>query len=407
MEKQISKVLTELGFSRELKPVFTILIAFLITSIIVFLVYLLMKRIEKKIVSKIVVKSKTKWDDYIIKRGFFKYVNILIPLTVYEAVMGDMTFYNGFISKIIKIGIVITFVFIFNSILAASNDIYSTYRISKERPIKSYIQVINLVVVLIAILITIAILFDKSPLTLLSGIGAMTAVIMLIFKDSILGFVASIQLAANNMVAIGDWIEMPSQDADGDVIEINLTNVKVQNWDKTITTIPSYALVSNSFINWKGMTDSGGRRIKRSIYIDSTTVRFLTDEDFEKFREVELLQNYLNEKNTEICEYNKNKKNLILDGRRLTNIGTFRAYVDFYLKNHPSIDKEKTILVRQKEPSSVGIPMELYCFTNTTAWLAYEGIQSDIFDHLLVIIDYFGLSIFQNPSGQDFRNYRS
>ncbi len=406
MEGQIIKILGELGLSRELIPIVSIFISFLLTSIIALLVYIIMKKVEKKIISKFVTKSKTKWDDFVIKRGFFKYVNILIPLTVYEAVMKNMTFYSGFISKIIKIGIVITFVFIINSLLTASNDIYSTYKISKERPIKSYIQVLNLAIALIAILITVAILFDKSPLTLLSGIGAMTAVIMLIFKDSILGFVASIQLAANNMVAIGDWIEMPSQEADGDVIEINLTNVKVQNWDKTITTIPSYALVSNSFRNWKGMTDSGGRRIKRSIFIDSTTVRFLTDEDFAKFSEVELLQNYLNEKNAEICEFNKNKKNVTLDGRNLTNIGTFRAYIDFYLKNHPNIDKEKTILVRQKEPSSQGIPMELYCFTNTTAWISYEGIQSDIFDHLLVIIDYFGLSIFQNPSGQDFRNMR-
>jgi miniconductance mechanosensitive channel len=312
-------------------------------------------------------------------------------------------------SKLINILTVFVIVMILNALLDVFNDIYKNYKISKEHPIKSYLQVISLVIYMFSVIITIGIIFDKSPLKLLSGIGAMTAIVMLIFKDAILGFVASIQLTANKMVAIGDWIEMPSHDADGEVVEINLTNVKVENWDKTISTIPSYTLVSNSFRNWKGMTQSGGRRIKRSIFIDSSTVRFLSEEEINRLSKINLLKNYIESKSLELAEHNRNSKieENIVNGRKLTNIGTFRIYIENYLHNSDNIDKGKTILVRQLQQTSEGIPMEIYCFANTTVWNAYEKIQSDLFDHFMAIIPEFELQLFQNPSGRDLKSLKN
>ncbi|MCK5780064.1 MAG: mechanosensitive ion channel, partial [Psychrilyobacter sp.] len=291
-------------------------------------------------------------------------------------------------------------------VLDVINDIYETYPVSRQKPIKSYLQVLSIIGSIIALILIIALLMDKSPVKVLSGVGALTAVIMFIFKDAILGFIASIQLAANNMVAIGDWIEMSSHGADGDVIEINLTNVKVQNFDKTITTIPSYALISSSFRNWKGMQQAGNRRIKRPIFIDSNSVKFLTPEEVNKFKEIEVLGSYISEKEEEIKEYNEKHKveKSYINGRRLTNIGLLRAYIKLFLLEHPMINNNLTLLVRQQEPTPQGIPIEIYCFAKTTVWQEYEGIQSDIFEHLIPLINEFGLTVFQNPTGNDFRN---
>src|SRR5690625_3000809 len=256
----------------------------------------------------------------------------------------------------------------------------------------------------------IAALLDRSPVILLSGLGAMAAVLMLIFQDTLLSLVASVQIASNDIARVGDWIEMPQLSADGFVIDIALHTVKVQNWDKTITTIPTRRLVSESFKNWRGMQASGGRRIKREIYLDQHSVRFLEPEEVTALRRFRLLQEYLDAKEKELTEWNAKVAEEGLEpvnARRITNIGTFRAYVDRYLGNHPGIHKDMLRLVRQLTPSAQGLPLEIYCFTNTTAWVDYEGIQSDIFDHLFAILPEFGLRVFQQPSGADLRGLMS
>ncbi|HHR6499860.1 TPA: mechanosensitive ion channel family protein [Providencia alcalifaciens] len=273
-------------------------------------------------------------------------------------------------------------------------------------PLRGIFQSIKLIATVLISIMIIALLIGKSPLIILSGLGAMTAVMMLVFKDPIMGLVAGIQLSANNMVNIGDWLEMPKYGADGAVIDIVLTTVKVRNWDNTVTTIPTYALISDSFKNWKGMTESGGRRIKRSLRIDANSIHFLQPEEIKNLEKANLLEPYLDQKVSEIQVYNSalpEDKATPLNQRRLTNIGTFRAYVEAYLRAHPQIHKNMTIMVRQLESDSNGIPIEIYAFTNTTVWLEYERIQSDIFDHIFSILPQFNLHIHQSPTGNDVR----
>jgi miniconductance mechanosensitive channel len=276
----------------------------------------------------------------------------------------------------------------------------------KRLPVRGIFQSIKLAAFLLALIYAISLLIGKSPAILISGLGAMTAVLLLVFKDPILGLVAGIQLSANNMLAVGDWLEMPKYNADGDVIDINLTTVKVRNWDKTITTIPTYALISDSFKNWRGMTESGGRRIKRFINIDATSVKFLDESDLVQLRKAQLLSDYIENKVDEIRRYNEENHcdpASPVNGRRLTNLGTFRAYVTAYLKASPHINPTMTQMVRQLQPGPHGIPMEIYAFTASTAWLVYEGVQADIFDHIFAVLPEFGLRLHQAPSGYDVR----
>ncbi len=273
-------------------------------------------------------------------------------------------------------------------------------------PLRGIFQSIKLIASILIAIMIIALLIGKSPLIILSGLGAMTAVMMLVFKDPIMGLVAGIQLSANNMVNIGDWLEMPKYGADGAVVDIGLTTVKVRNWDNTVTTIPTYALISDSFKNWKGMTDSGGRRIKRSIRLDANCVHFLESNEIANLEKANLLEPYIDKKVAEIHTYNSalpEDKAIPLNQRRLTNIGTFRAYIEAYLKSHPNIHKSMTIMVRQLESDSNGIPIEIYAFTNTTVWVDYERIQSDIFDHIFSILPQFNLMVHQSPTGNDVR----
>jgi len=295
---------------------------------------------------------------------------------------------------------------IVNGLLNSIVDIYHSYRFARKMPIKGFIQVVKIIIYVSAGIIVISLILDKNPGKLLAGMGAMTAVLLLVFKDSILGLVAGVQLMANDMIHLGDWIEMSKYGADGDVIDISLTTVKVQNWDKTIATIPTYALVSESFHNWKGMEESGGRRIKRSINIDMNSVGFLDAEQIEKFRKYYLLTEYINQKEKEISEFNKSlrmEEDQVTNGRKMTNLGTFRKYLEEYLKQHPKIHNDMTFLVRHLQPSDKGLPIEIYVFSNDQAWANYEAIQADIFDHILAIIPEFGLRVFQNPTGSDFR----
>lgn len=285
------------------------------------------------------------------------------------------------------------------------NELYERLPQARNRPIKGYLQVIKIIVLCGAALIVISILIDQSPLLLLSGLGAITAVLLLVFKDTILSLVASVQLSTNDMLRVGDWIEMPSMHADGDVIDISLHTVKVQNFDKTITTIPTHRMVSDSYRNWRGMSEAGGRRIKRALPLDQNTIRFLTDDEVAGLHRFRLLRPYLAEKQAEIAAWNLREvagEENPVNRRRLTNIGSFRAYALAYLAQHPRIDGTFTLLVRQLPPGGQGLPLELYCFTDTTVWAEYEAIQADIFDHMLAILPEFHLGLFQEPTGMDF-----
>lgn len=290
--------------------------------------------------------------------------------------------------------------------LAYGNELYERLPRSKNRPIKGFIQVLKILVLCGAAIIMISVLIDESPVLLLSGLGAVTAVLLLVFKDTILSLVASVQLTTNDMLRVGDWIEMPSMQADGDVIDISLHTVKVQNFDKTITTIPTHKLVSDAYRNWRGMSEAGGRRIKRALTIDQNSVRFLNDEEVGDLARFRVLRGYLEVKKQEIADWNESELagEDAVNSRRITNIGTLRAYIIGYLRSHPRInDQGFTLLVRQLPPSPEGLPIEVYCFTDTTNWNEYEGIQADIFDHLLAILPEFDLRIFQEPSGADFQ----
>lgn len=285
------------------------------------------------------------------------------------------------------------------------NELYARRPESRSRPIKGYVQVVKIAVYCGAAILIIAVLIEESPLLLLSGLGAMAAVVLLVFKDTILSLVASVQLSSNDMLRVGDWIEMPDMNADGDVVDIALHTVKVRNFDNTITTIPTHLLISESFRNWRGMTESGGRRIKRALVIDQTSIRFLDDAEVEGLKRFRLLDAYLARKQEEIAEWNRHELSSDCDSinaRRITNIGTLRAYVSAYLKSHSRIAWEGfTLMVRQLPPGPQGLPLEIYCFTNTVEWSQYEAIQADIFDHMMAILPEFGLRMFQQPSGHD------
>jgi len=299
--------------------------------------------------------------------------------------------------------IILTLALAVTATLTLGNELYQRRPDAGNRPIKGYVQVANLLVYAAAAILMLAALMNQSPLLLLSGLGAMAAVLMLVFKDTILSLVASVQIGSNDMVRVGDWIEMPKLDANGDVIDIALHTVKVQNFDKTITTIPTYRLITESFRNWRGMSESGGRRIMRALMIDQNSIGFLDEADLAKLARFSVLRDYLQQRRDEVQGWNrKHAPSEILDARRLTNLGTFRAYVLAYLKARPDIADDKTLLVRQLAPSENGLPLEIYAFATTTVWAQYETIQADIFDHLLAVMPEFGLRVFQRPTGADF-----
>lgn len=302
--------------------------------------------------------------------------------------------------------IILTLALAISALLDIVNSLYNRRPDAHLRPIKGYLQVLKIAVFAIAAILMVASLIDRSPLILLSGLGAMAAVLMLIFQDTLLSLVASVQITSNDIIRVGDWVEMPQLNADGDVIDIALHTVKVQNWDKTITTIPTKRFITDSFKNWRGMQESGGRRIKRSLYLDQNSVHFLSADEQAGLRRFRLLDSYLKAKESELLSWNAQldeSARLPVNSRQLTNIGTFRAYVEQYLRHHPEIRQDMTLLVRQMAPTADGLPLELYCFTSTTTWARYEAIQSDIFDHLLAILPEFGLRVFQHPSGADLR----
>ncbi len=376
--------------------------------IIAFITNFIAKRILLSAVRIFVKKSRTKWDDILSERNVFDRLSHIAPALVIYYLANIFPAGQETIEQLAIVYIILVGVFVYDSFLNAVVDIYRTYEISKQKPIKGYIQVVKIVTYIFVIIFVIATLMDRSPLVLLSGLGAMTAILMLIFKDSILGLVAGIQLSFNDMVRIGDWIEMPAFGADGDVIDITLNTVMVQNWDKTISTIPAYAMISNSFKNWRGMTESGGRRIKRALNIDINSIKFCTEEMLERFKKIQYITDYIEKKKEELARYNEERNvdsSILVNGRHMTNVGTFRAYIQAYLRNHPKIHKKMTFLIRQLKPTETGLPIEIYVFSSDQDWVNYEGIQADIFDHLLAVAPEFELRLFQNPSGNDFRNF--
>jgi miniconductance mechanosensitive channel len=381
----------------------------LVTIILAFLADYIVKRIIISSIARLVRRSKNDWDDVFVEQKVFNRLAHLAPAIIVFYALNYIFEAEGlvtFLGNITQSYMVIVVLLVIDALLNALHEIYHRLPISQGRNIKGYVQVLKIIFYFAAIIFVISIFSGKAPNALLTGLGAMAAVLMLVFKDTILGFVASIQLSANKMVNVGDWISMPKYNADGDVIDISLNTVKVQNWDKTIATIPTYALVSESFNNWKGMEQSGGRRIKRSINIDMNSVTFLNKEQIEKFRKFHLLKDYVNRKEKEIAEFNKSlqlEEGTVTNGRKMTNLGTFRKYLEEYLKQHPMIHKDMTFLVRHLQPTERGLPMEIYVFSKDQAWANYEAIQADIFDHILAIMPEFDLRVFQNPTGTDFR----
>jgi len=372
------------------------------------------KRLILKGLAHIIIRTETKWDDIFLERKVFDKLSHLAPAVVLYVMMPlVLEGYDrliAFATCVVFVYMIIIGVLVIDSFLNAVHDIYLTMGVSKEIPIKSFIQILKVVVYFVAIIFIISAILNKTPLYFFSGLGALTAVLLLIFKDAILGFVAGIQLATNKMVSHGDWIEMPKYGADGDVLEVALTTVKVQNWDKTVTTIPTYALISESFKNWRGMQLSGGRRIKRSVYIDINTIKFCTEEMIERFSKIRYIAEYMVKKKKELAEYNAAHQlddSVPTNKRQLTNVGTFRAYVISYLRNHPMINQEMTFLIRQLALAEHGLPIEIYVFCKDKVWAHYEAIQSDIFDHILSIVPEFDLKVFQNPAGSDFKEYAS
>ena len=373
-----------------------------ITLSISFFSYVLMRYVVLKAISRLFEKTSTKLDDILIETGFLNRISYIVPLIIlynlFNSFIGSYLIINRLLLSLIAIVIILSF----NSLLNVFNDIYNRSKYSNNINLKSYFQILRLIINLLSIIVVISIISGQSPLYLLSGLGALTAVLMLIFKDTILSFVSSIQINSNDLFKIGDWVEAPQFGADGDVIDIALHTIKIQNWDKTISIIPTHKLIDSSFKNWRGMSDSGGRRIKRSINIDMNSIKFCNDELINNFKSITIISEYIDRKLSNLREHNESiNKESIINGRALTNVGTYRAYIKAYLRNNKDIHKDMTFLVRQLSPTSNGLPIQIYVFSKNTNWIDYEEIQSDIFDHLISALHQFDLKIYQQPSGND------
>ena len=375
-----------------------------------FVAFVLTRRVLLRVLGAAARRSRTTWDDALIDNKVFSRLSHLVPAAILyttaplvfrdfpQAASGTQTMSFVYMALV---GVTVT-----DALLNAVSTIYSTFPASAKIQIKPIVQVLKIVVYFSVSISVLAILLGQSPLVFFGGMGAFTAVLLLIFRDPILGLVAGIQLMSNQMVRVGDWIELPKHHADGDVIDVSLTTVKIQNWDKTISTIPTYSLVSESFRNWRGMSESGGRRIKRAVPIDVTSIAFCDAEMLERFQRIQFITEYIERKRVEVELHNREAKvdtTLLVNGRHLTNIGTFRAYLVAYLKNHPQIRQDMTSLVRQLPVTERGLPIELYIFSADQVWANYEAIQADIFDHVLAVLPLFDLRAFQNPTGADVR----
>lgn len=383
-------------------------ISLAVLAVVAWGVYLIARRYLLALVHLFVQRTRAEWDQVMFAHRVPHRATLLVPLIVIEIGIIWVPDLPPALLELIRRLTVASMLLVgaltIDSLLSALHTLYLRLPLAATRPIKSYIQLGKIFVYAIAAIFIVARLAAQSPWFFVSGLGAMMAIILLIFRDTLLSLVASVQLTNNDLVRVGDWIEMPQFNADGDVIDIALNTVKVQNWDRTITVIPTHKFLEHSFKNWRNMFEGGGRRIKRSIHINSSTIRFLSNQEIERFSRFALLQEYMTAKLAELENWNlqfAEDSSLMTNARRLTNIGTLRAYIFAYLRNHPNIRKDMTFLVRQLAPTPEGVPLEIYVFTNDTRWAVYEGIQADIFDHILAVVPEFGLSVYQRPSGND------
>lgn len=408
IKEQLFNWLESIGL--QLTPTLTTSIILLVILSTALIVHVILHLGVLRALKHLAKQTQLKWHDALFKTGLFKHAALTLQGVILYTQARIWLDSDSSALPIIELTtelwmLTFTLLTLF-SLLDTLHEFARYNEKFRTLPLRGIFQGIKLVAAVTALILAVALLIGKSPLLLFSGLGAMTAVLLLVFKDPILGFVAGIQLSVNNMLAVGDWLEMPKYGADGDVIDINLTTVKVRNWDKTITTIPTYALISDSFKNWRGMVETGGRRIKRPVYIDATSVRFLSEEDIQRLRRLQLLSFHIETKLKEIEE--DNRINNVdpaspANGRRLTNLGVFRAYLTAYLKANKKIHTGLIQMVRQLEPGANGVPLEVYAFTNDTQWVAYEGIQADIFDHIFAVLPEFDLRVYQNPTGHDLR----
>jgi len=409
LEKFENWIRTELGL-HQAPPILVDLILLALLLVFALIVNYIAKKFLLRLVEHYASKSKTGWDDVLVKRKFFKHLSRFTPaLVVYliSSVFFEHSTTISVIRTVAEIYMLFVAIFTIDSFLSSVADIYHHYDDTGRFPVRIITQVAKILIIVVIGIIILSLLIDKSPTFFIGGLGAMAAVLMLIFKDPILGLVAGIQLSANKTIRVGDWIEMPKYGVDGDVIDISLTTVIIQNFDKTVVTIPTFALVSGGVRNWRGMSESGGRRIKRAIYIDMNSIKFCTQEMIEKFSKVQCLSNYILDKKKELADFNEEQNidnTVMVNGRRMTNLGTFRAYLISYLKDHPKIHNDLTFLVRQLDPKPTGLPIEIYVFSTEQVWANYEAIQADIFDHVLAVIPEFDLRVYQNPTGSDFQN---
>ena len=409
ISKELIKILEASGISKSIALNISIVIVVAIAVGLAVLLDKILYSVGKRILSKAVKKTKSNWDDILLKNKLFTRLIHLAPafflLSLNDIIFYDNIGWQSIYTGLLQVYLVILIIIIINAFLMSVNEIYLTYEGSKNRPIKGYIQTVQIIVIFFGSITAISIFLGQSPLVILGGMGAFAAVLMLIFKDSILGFMAGIQISFNDMVRLGDWISIPKFGADGIVTDIALTTVKIQNWDKTISTIPSYSLISDSFQNWRGMEESGGRRIKRAIYVDMSSIKFCDNKLLSKLSEIQIIKEYIESTEAELKKYNEAHSidnTIVVNGRRQTNIGIFRAYLKAYLERKSEIHNNMTFLVRQLQPTEHGLPIEIYVFSKVQEWAEYENIQADIFDHVLAAIPQFELSIFQNPGGSDF-----
>lgn len=381
--------------------------------ILAFLANWIGRLIIRIFLQKAVRRSKHSWDDILYDRGVFRRLSLYLPAVALYLLLPvffpEVNTVTEFVRRVIIAWMTGVTVLLLDSFLESVNSIYQAFGAekAKRKPIKGYLQMIKIFAYIVGVVLIVTTIMNVSPVGILSGIGAMSAVLLLVFKDSIMGLVSSMQLAGNDMVRIGDWIEMPKYGANGDVIDITLQSIKVQNWDMTVTTIPIYALISDSFKNWRGMSESGGRRVQRALSVDMRSVTFLTPELLTRLKKLRLLKDYLEAREKDISEHNARlglDPEDMVSGRKLTNLGTFRAYVSAYISEHPMLNRDMTHMVRYLEPGPKGIPVEIYFFCSDKAWVTYEGVQADIFDHLLAVLPEFDLRVFQEPSGWDLQS---
>ncbi len=402
-----------IGASNPLASFITAIILLCVVIILSYLANFFAKLFIKKVIHKIIRRTKMSWDNVFVENHVFIRLSHLAPAiviwTMAEWALADYPLWMKAIQKLSYIYMLGIGAFVINSVIESFHQIYMRSAIAANRHIKGYVQLVKILVFIILSLIVISVVFKQDVTSIVVGLGGMAAVLLLIFQDTILGLVASMQLSANKMVNVGDWITIPSRGIDGDVIDMTLYTIKVQNFDKTIITVPTYALLKESFQNWSGMIESGGRRIKRAIRIDMKSIKFLDEDLKNRLYQIKILQSYMNDREVEIEEYNK-KYNIddscIVNGRRMTNIGTFRAYAQAYLSTHPKINTNMTCMIRHLQPDEKGLPLEIYVFTKDVKWIKYEEIQADIFDHLIAVIKEFDLKIFENPTGEDILNFK-